>query len=244
MHDEHVNDDMPPSSDAAASLNDERRMHIRAYNRWAHAERIGEFPAWKAVLAKGRLDFGTQTIILDVMTDSGNPRIIAIGSRLRTESGIIGEIGSVSDVPRRSLLSRLTDQYFQVIANRAPVGFEAEFVDYAGRLFVYRAILLPCSSDGDTIDSIIGVINWRDHPVESVSAPAAEPLPHDQHEKGQAIMPKGTKKMSYQDRMQECLEIDGAVAVALVDLASGWRWQRLAIRAVSILTLPLPVTRT
>jgi hypothetical protein len=65
-------------------------------------------------------------------------------------------------VPSRSLLSRLTDHYMQIIANRAPVGFEAEFVNQRGRSICYRGILMPFSSDGDTIDFIYGVINWKD----------------------------------------------------------------------------------
>ena len=36
---------------------------------------------------------------------------------------------TIADVPSRSLLSRLTDHYLQIIANRAPIGFEAEFVN-------------------------------------------------------------------------------------------------------------------
>jgi hypothetical protein len=35
-------------------------------------------------------------------------------------------------VPSRSLLSRLTDHYLQIIANSAPIGFEAEFVGQRG----------------------------------------------------------------------------------------------------------------
>jgi hypothetical protein len=50
----------------------------------------------------------------------------------------------------------------QIIANRAPVGFEAEFVNQRGRTICYRGILMPFSSDGDTIDFIYGVINWKD----------------------------------------------------------------------------------
>ena len=65
-------------------------------------------------------------------------------------------------MPSRSLLSRLTDHYMQIIANRAPVGFEAEFVNQRGRSICYRGILMPFSSDGDTIDFIYGVINWKD----------------------------------------------------------------------------------
>jgi hypothetical protein len=49
----------------------------------------------------------------------------------------------------------------QIIANRAPVGFEAEFENQRGDTICYRGILMPFSSDGDTIDFIYGVINWK-----------------------------------------------------------------------------------
>ena len=35
------------------------------------------------------------------------------------------ELTSLSDVPPRSLLSRITDHYLQIMANQAPIGFEA-----------------------------------------------------------------------------------------------------------------------
>ena len=75
-------------------------------------------------------------------------------------------------MPGRSLLSRLTDHYLQIIANRAPIGFEAEFESDRGVTIMYRGILLPFSSDDDTIDFIMGVINWK----EAVSAEQEEEL--------------------------------------------------------------------
>jgi hypothetical protein len=65
-------------------------------------------------------------------------------------------------VPSRSLLSRLTDHYLQIIANRAPIGFEAEFVNTRGHSTLYRGILMPYSSTGEAIDFIYGVINWKE----------------------------------------------------------------------------------
>jgi hypothetical protein len=59
------------------------------------------------------------------------------------------------------LLSRLTDHYMQIIANRSPVGFEAEFENPHGNTICYRGILMPFSSDGESIDFIYGVINWK-----------------------------------------------------------------------------------
>src|SRR5690606_9570036 len=91
-----------------------------------------------------------------------NPATQYIGSAIREECGLDDSVRSIADVPSRSLLSRLTDHYMQIIANRAPVGFEAEFVNQRGSSICYRGILMPFSSDGDTIDFIYGVINWKD----------------------------------------------------------------------------------
>jgi hypothetical protein len=68
----------------------------------------------------------------------------------------------------------------QIIANRAPVGFEAEFENPHGDTICYRGILMPFSSDGDTIDFIYGVINWK-HVEDSIaSAPTvADEAPVD-----------------------------------------------------------------
>ena len=52
---------------------------------------------------------------------------------------------TISEVPSRSLLSRLTDHYMQIIANRAPIGFEAEFVNQRSENICYRGILMPFS---------------------------------------------------------------------------------------------------
>ena len=69
---------------------------------------------------------------------------------------------TLSDIPSRSLLSRITDHYMQILANQAPIGFEAEFVNQRGATILYRGILLPFSSDGEAIDFIYGVINWKE----------------------------------------------------------------------------------
>jgi hypothetical protein len=101
-------------------------------------------------------------VLLDFTGGSDNPAIVFIGGALRTECRLEGDIRHISDVPSRSLLSRLTDHYLQIIANCAPIGFEAEFVNQAGVNTMYRGILMPFSSDGDRIDFIYGVINWKE----------------------------------------------------------------------------------
>ncbi|KTE19767.1 hypothetical protein ATE67_14115 [Sphingopyxis sp. H050] len=148
--------DAPPAVGA-----DERRMQVRAYNYWASLLHDRAYPSVEDVDLDGA-DFGPNAVLLDFTQGIDNPGISYLGERLRIESQIDDEVHYIKDIPGRSLLSRLTDHYLQIIANRAPIGFEAEFVNDRGVTIMYRGILLPFSSDDDTIDFIMGVINWKE----------------------------------------------------------------------------------
>jgi len=141
---------------------DERRMHVRAYNHWCSLLDGRDYPSIEDLEPDSIQDFGPHSVLLDFTEGSDNPATPYIGTAIREECGLVDDIKSIADVPGRSLLSRLTDHYMQIIANRAPVGFEAEFVNQRSRSICYRGILMPFSSDGDTIDFIYGVINWKD----------------------------------------------------------------------------------
>ena len=141
---------------------DERRMHVRAYNYWVSLLDGRAYPSIEDVEPHSLDDFGPNSVLLDFTSGADNPAIAFIGRSLREECGLGSEIRTIADVPSRSLLSRLTDHYLQIIANCAPIGFEAEFVNTRGHNTMYRGILMPLSSDGDTIDFIYGVINWKE----------------------------------------------------------------------------------
>lgn len=148
--------------DAPASVGvDERRMQVRAYNYWASLLADRAYPSVEDLDLEGA-DFGAHSVLLDFTAGVENPGIAFLGERLRDESQIGEDVHYISQIPGRSLLSRLTDHYLQIIANRAPIGFEAEFVNDRGLTIMYRGILLPFSSDDDTIDFIMGVINWKE----------------------------------------------------------------------------------
>jgi hypothetical protein len=141
---------------------DERRMHVRAYNHWVSLLMGQPYPSIANLEPETITDFGPHSVLLDFSHGMGDPKIAYLGRALREECGLEGPIATIADVPSRSLLSRLTDHYLQIIANRAPIGFEAEFVSSRGRTTLYRGILMPFSSSGDTIDFIYGVINWKE----------------------------------------------------------------------------------
>jgi len=140
---------------------DERRMHVRAYNFWAQMLADRAYPAIDDLDIANLSDFGPHAVLLDFTAGIENPAIAFLGDTLREECSLAEDVASIDQVPSRSLLSRLTDHYMQIIANQAPIGFEAEFVNDRGLNILYRGILLPFSSDDDTIDFILGVMNWK-----------------------------------------------------------------------------------
>lgn len=140
----------------------ERRMQVRAYNFWTQLLRDAPYPSIEDLEPENAGDFGDHGVLLDFTSGIDNPAVQYIGEAIAEECGLEKGIQWLEQVPPRSLLSRITDHYMQILANRAPIGFEAEFVNQRGVTILYRGILLPFSSDGDTIDFIYGVINWKE----------------------------------------------------------------------------------
>ena len=192
---EHPNDFGPvsePEVSASAEVSndigtDERRMHVRAYNYWVSLLDGREYPSIEDLEPGEVEDFAANSVLLDFTSGRDNPATPYIGAAVREECGLDEGIKSIDQVPSRSLLSRLTDHYLQIIANRAPIGFEAEFENQRGQSICYRGILMPFSSDGDTIDFIYGVINWKQ---QKFAAPVlvAEPAFEDDQEDTQELI--------------------------------------------------------
>jgi hypothetical protein len=150
---------------------DERRMQVRAYNFWTAQLNDKNYPCIEELDPSSVEDFRDFSVLLDFTSGIENPSIEYLGEKLRVECGLGEDVTYLDQVPSRSLLSRITDHYLQIIANRAPIGFEAEFINDRGVNIMYRGILLPYSSDDDTIDFIYGVINWKEALVAEEAAP-------------------------------------------------------------------------
>ena len=156
-------DDAGREAPPAAIGQDERRMQVRAYNHWAGLLDERNFPSIDDLEPTALPDFGPYSVLLDFTQGIENPGIAYLGEKLALECDIaVDELRTLADVPPRSLLSRITDHYMQILANQAPIGFEAEFVNQRGSTILYRGILLPFSSDDQAIDFIYGVINWKE----------------------------------------------------------------------------------
>lgn len=164
MHpdDEGAGDDEIDREPPVSVGQDERRMQVRAYNHWSSLLGRGPLPPIQDLNSAELPGFAENAVVLDFSTGIENPAIRMLGEKLADECGADHRIKRLGDVPAHSLLSRITDRYRQVLANRAPVGFEAECINQRGHAVVYRGILLPFANDGEAIQQIMGVINWKE----------------------------------------------------------------------------------
>lgn len=154
--DSHSN---PPPSPVGQ---DERRMQVRAYNHWTSLLGDNRLPLIEDLEPEFLGDFGPHSVLLDFSTGSSTPTIQFIGDKLSKECGLYEDIEELGEVPKDSLLSQIADNYLKILSEQAPTGFEAEFVNAKGATVLYRGILLPYSSDCETLDFVYAVINWKE----------------------------------------------------------------------------------
>jgi len=147
----------------------ERRMNIRAFDYWESLLDGRDFPAVGDLDPEVIAPFREHSLLIDFTAGYDAPVMRYIGAHLREEASLIAEDIDPNDVPAGTLLSRLTSHYLEILANRAPIGFEAEFQNETGQRVLYRGILLPLSDDGTTINFIYGVLSWK---IEAASEPA------------------------------------------------------------------------
>ena len=230
---EHPGDFDPTTAEAVSAGDDvagaigadERRMHVRAYNYWVSLLDGRDYPSIEDLEPGSITDFAPNSVLLDFTAGQGNPATPYVGAAIRAECGLPDDIKQITEVPSRSLLSRLTDHYLQIIANRAPIGFEAEFVNQRGHSICYRGILMPFSSDGDTIDFIYGVINWKDvgaasavdAPLVAVLAPVEAVLELEE----EAVEPEVPAHLAWEDGPLADPDLAGTLAPVAVDEDSG-----------------------
>lgn len=148
--------------DAAGLTGRERRLNLRAYSYWESLLNGRDFPSITDMSPDKIEAFRDNSLLLDFTRDPEKPVLRYIGNSLREEAGVSLSESAPDSVPGRSLVSRLTDHYLEILANRAPIGFEAEFVSRRGTQTLYRGILLPLSDDNVNIDFIYGVISWKE----------------------------------------------------------------------------------
>src|SRR5438876_10021109 len=90
---------------------DERRMHVQAYNHWVSLLHERPCPSLADLDPANISDFGPYSVLLDFSKGIEDPAIAFLGRALREECQLDFSVTHISQVPSRSLLSRLTDHY-------------------------------------------------------------------------------------------------------------------------------------
>ena len=208
----------PPAAPQSCSAESERRMQVRAFNYWASLLAGRDYPSIEDLEPASVADFADNSVLLDFTEGASNPSTAYVGAALRRECGLEQAGETVESVPWGSLLSRLAEHYREILESRAPVGIEADFANQRGESLRYRGIMMPFSSDGDTIDFVYGVFNWAltdEQPLE-LEQPAADPLP--------APTPGATEHLAWQDGPMRDPDVLGASdAASLADWLSAAR---------------------
>jgi hypothetical protein len=155
----------------------ERRMINRIAAYWEEIRGDRQFPAMTDIDPARLEEVKSNCFVLDVSESVDEPVIRFVGEVL-AENGVVARAGeSLASVPKRSLFGRISEHYLECVANGAPVGIEAEFDNEKGATVLYRGVVVPFSDDGQTIDFVLGAINFRSEASEASKAPEGTAAP-------------------------------------------------------------------
>lgn len=230
-----------PSTEEAMQ---ERRLQVQAYYAWTRIAGANPFPLAGDIVADNYADLGAHSFLLEIVDPEQPPVFRHIGDELLFDCEGVEQIETLNDVPGLSLISRLSDHYMQCIANEAPVGFEAGFINRLGQSVLYRGIIMPAAqTDNRELNAVWGVINckFEDEIAAPLTLPkkgkkAREPQPltviegPDMAEIIEAMSPERRELVGVlQSRADELMAIDGASGLTVIDVEHG----------LTILTRPL-----
>ena len=99
-----------------------------------------------------------QAFVLDLQQNRDDPRIRLIGDALLADCEVNTPCRRLSDLPGASLLARIAGDYHQVLDDQGPVEIAGDHADDAEKILTYRGIMVPFTTDGRTMDYIIGAV--------------------------------------------------------------------------------------
>lgn len=142
----------------------ERRLHLKIFDHWVSLLGGRTFPELDEMQSEMEDETLAASFVIDLAPGLSEATLHFAGGQLMADCAgdqpLLGR--KIADLGKYSIIARLADHFLEVVSNRAPIGFEAEFERQGGRQAAYRGILLPFSEDGSEINYILGVISWVD----------------------------------------------------------------------------------
>lgn len=188
----------------------ENRITFQLYEIWENMCDGEKLPTLKSLKPDVIAPYKDNLTLIDLRNPLDEASLQVIGHDLKSdlEEDLTG--CTVSDIPRRTMLSRLTDHYLEVIANCAPISFEAEFLNNDRQAALYRGILLPFSDDGKTINFLLGAIRWV---LEEETAPennVTKNVPESKQKKTPVLQHEDNKLESLLERCRDLVSGEAA----------------------------------
>ncbi len=145
-----------------AANQSERRMTRRLTDYWNALRDNNPYPARSAIRFEAVQGLSEYGICIALNMDGPGPIYQMVGTKLKEMAGIDLSGKLVIDTPDDTLLAVAGKHYTEVLQRKGPVTLDFEFSDNEGTVFLFRIIMLPCSEDGQKIDSIIGAITFKE----------------------------------------------------------------------------------
>lgn len=146
-------------SESPLSHPSERRLVLRLLDYWRHVSEQRRWPSpgdfYPAVIP----DLWKFCFLIDL---KGDRAFSYVGDYHREmyDTDFTGK--ALGSIDQNTLISRAASYVDDVIARAVPVTYGGQFIDSRGYGVLYRSILLPLSTDNQTICAILGAANCQE----------------------------------------------------------------------------------
>lgn len=144
---------------------DDRRLYVRAMRHWEDLREDHPLPAIESLDFATDPDFETHSLLLDLTMGRNRMTAMHIGDELAARSGLEPGMSGLPDRGGNILIDTILGHVPDSVANCAAVGFEAETRIDENRELMFRGVILPLSSDGDTADFLWAIASWKEREV-------------------------------------------------------------------------------
>jgi chromosome partitioning protein len=148
-------------SDTKPMADADRRLASRFLNYWESLRGSNGLPLISDLNFDVMGEFVPYAFNLDLTTGADDPKVCFLGRQLARECG--GDITNqgISRLLPQSLLARAIERRGEVVSEGKPCLISDDYINAEGDKVLYRAVMMPFSTTGDTIDFIIGAINSK-----------------------------------------------------------------------------------
>ena len=144
-----------------ASNDQERRLHLRAFQYWEGLRNGREWPSLKDMSQEALHDFRHRSLLIDVSPADG-PIIRYVGEDFDQRlGGRVAPGTAYVDIPDGSFLKHVANEYHEAMARYSAIYYEGEVLEPNGVKVSYRGSFMPMSDDGETIRFLYSVVGWQ-----------------------------------------------------------------------------------